>query len=173
MHKQTAVCVAAVISGVLILSAIARAQAATATLGGSVVDESAAVVPDVRLTVVNIATGLQRSAVAGSQGTFVVSLLPPGRYRLTARRDGFVTTEIPDIVLNVGDMADGPSGHWAKLSTEDCPLSGARCSRSPLRLRSSRDPWAQLLARNGSQREPGARRQRERSVGQGGAHGVA
>src|SRR5205823_10439987 len=29
------------------------------------------------------------------------------------------------------------------------------------------------LARNGSQREPGARRQRERALGQGGAHGVA
>src|SRR6478736_3229690 len=29
------------------------------------------------------------------------------------------------------------------------------------------------LRRNGSQREPGARRQRERALGQGGAHGVA
>src|SRR5205809_8089665 len=29
------------------------------------------------------------------------------------------------------------------------------------------------LARSGSQREPGARRQRERALGQGGAHGVA
>ena len=42
----------------------------------------------------------------GRAGTFVVSLLPPGRYRLTAQRDGFVTTEIPDIVLNVGDVVD-------------------------------------------------------------------
>src|SRR5262245_23064424 len=106
MQTQTAVCVAAVLGGVLILSATAGAQAASATLSGSVVDESAAVVPDVRLTVVNLATGLQRSTVAGSHGTFVVSLLPPGRYRLTAQRDGFVTTEIPDIVLNVGDVAD-------------------------------------------------------------------
>src|ERR671936_847865 len=32
---------------------------------------------------------------------------------------------------------------------------------------------AASLARNGSQREPGARRQRERALGQGGAHGVA
>src|ERR671930_779169 len=34
-------------------------------------------------------------------------------------------------------------------------------------------PRSRRLARHGSQREPGARRQRERALGQGGAHGVA
>src|SRR2546428_7046873 len=52
--------------------------------------------------------------------------------------------------------------------------------RSPLgvgrmeRIRNvGRAATPRALARSGSQREPGARRQRERALGQGGAHGVA
>src|SRR5262245_22313237 len=82
------------------------AQAASATLSGTVVDESAAVVPSARVTVVNLETGLQRSTATETRGTFAVSNLPPGRYRLTAQHDGFVATEIPDIALNVGDAVD-------------------------------------------------------------------
>jgi hypothetical protein len=97
---------AAVLPCLLALSTLVRAQAASATLSGTVVDESAAVVPDVRVIVVNLETGLQRSTASEVRGTFAVSLLPPGRYRLTAHRDGFAETEIPVVVLNVGDAVD-------------------------------------------------------------------
>ncbi len=106
MPTQILSSLATILAGVLFLSAIVRAQAASATLQGTVIDQSAAVVPDVRVTVVNLGTGLQRSTGSGGEGTFVVSLLPPGRYRLTAQHDGFVTTEIPEIVLNVGDAVN-------------------------------------------------------------------
>ena len=97
---------AAILTCLLPLSIIARAQAASATLSGTVVDESESVVPDVRVTVVNLGTGLQRSTTCGVQGTFVASLLSPGRYRLTAERTGFVTAQISELVLNVGDAVD-------------------------------------------------------------------
>jgi hypothetical protein len=48
-----------------------------------------------------------------------------------------------------------------------CLLFGARDSKE------GRTAELTALARNGSQREPGARLQRERALGQGGAHGVA
>ena len=89
--------------GVLSLSTFVRAQTATATLGGTVLDETSAVVPNVQVTVVNLGNGLQRAITSGDQGSFVISLLPPGRYRLSARRDGFNATEIPELVVNVGD----------------------------------------------------------------------
>jgi hypothetical protein len=106
MTHPSAAWFVAVLAGLLGLSTIVHAQAASATLQGTVVDESAAVVPDVRITVVNLSTGLQRSASAGARGAFVVSLLPPGRYRVTAQRDGFVTAEIQDLALNVGDALE-------------------------------------------------------------------
>ena len=85
---------AAVLAGVLELTAVVYAQAPSATLQGTAIDESAAVVPGVRVTVVNLETGLQRSRTCDENGTFVVSLLPPGRYQVTAEHDGFVPTTV-------------------------------------------------------------------------------
>jgi hypothetical protein len=96
-----AVAVAAACS--LALCTLASAQAATATIGGTVVDETSAVVRDAAIRAVNLGTGLQRTATSGAQGTFTLALLPPGRYRVTAERDGFVAADVHDLVLNVGD----------------------------------------------------------------------
>src|SRR6185295_15683746 len=90
MPKQVAAWFVAVLGGVLGYSLIVCAQTASATLRGTVVDESAAVVPETRVSLVNLETGLRRSTAAGSRGTFVVALLPPGRYRVRAQHDGFV-----------------------------------------------------------------------------------
>src|SRR5215218_2870914 len=81
----------------------ARAQSPAATLGGTVLDENGAVVPSVEITVLNLSTAVQRHALTGGEGAFVVPLLPPGRYTLTAQRDGFATVEVTNITLNVGD----------------------------------------------------------------------
>jgi hypothetical protein len=97
---------AAVLAGVLDLTGVAYAQAPAATVQGTAIDESAAVIPGVRVTVVNLDTGLQRSRTCDENGTFVVSLLPPGRYQVTAEHDGFVPTTVRDLVLNVGDAID-------------------------------------------------------------------
>jgi hypothetical protein len=53
--------------------------------------------------VLNLSTAVQRHALTGGEGAFVVPLLPPGRYTLTAQRDGFATLEVRNITLNVGD----------------------------------------------------------------------
>ncbi len=82
---------------------LALAQATTATLEGTAVDETGATVANARVTLVNLATALERATSTGSEGRFIAPLLPPGRYRLDAQRDGFATTRIDQIVLNVGD----------------------------------------------------------------------
>lgn len=83
-----------------------HAQAPTATLAGSVQDESGAIVPDVQIAIVNLGTGLERTTTAGDRGSFVIPLLSPGIYRLTARRAGFASAEVANRVLNVGDAVD-------------------------------------------------------------------
>src|SRR5262249_25386787 len=83
-----------------------RAQASTATVGGTVLDETGAVVPDVEIIVVNLGTALRRTTTNGDQGSFVVPLLTPGSYSLTVRHTGFTTAEIANLVLNVGDAID-------------------------------------------------------------------
>ena len=103
MKRLICACPLAAFVGVLALSSPVHAQAASATLGGPVLDESSAVVPDTRITVVNLDTGLRRETTTDTQGSFAVPLLPPGRYRVTAERDGFRPAEIAALELNVGD----------------------------------------------------------------------
>ena len=79
------------------------AQTATATLAGTVVDDSGAVIPDVALTVVKVDTAVERRTTANREGSFTFPFLPPGRYTVVAQRDGFAPSELNDVVLNVGD----------------------------------------------------------------------
>ena len=83
---------------------LASAQSATATLTGTITDETDAAVPDVQVELLNAATQQHRQTTTDKAGSFVIPVLPPGRYRLTATREGFTPLEVPDIVLNVNDQ---------------------------------------------------------------------
>src|SRR5262249_49749936 len=88
------------------LPTYAGAQSATATIPVTGVDETGAGLGDAAMSVVNVATGLERTTATGAEGTCTVPFLPPGGYRVTARHDGFTPAEIPELVLNVGDLRD-------------------------------------------------------------------
>src|SRR4051812_20835292 len=103
MKRRIYACRLAAVVAILALSSFARAQAASATLGGTVLDESSAVVPGAQITVVNLDTRLRRETTTDAQGRFVVPLLSPGRYRVTAERNGFRPAEIAALELSVGD----------------------------------------------------------------------
>jgi hypothetical protein len=80
-------------------------QSPTATLSGTSVDESGAVVPGTNITVTNVETGLRRQVTTNSEGYFAVPLLPPAHYTVQAQHQGFTTAEIRNVTLNVNDQA--------------------------------------------------------------------
>lgn len=82
----------------------ALAQSATATLSGTVVDQNGAAIPNASISVLNEATALERRTTTNHEGTFIVPLLPPGRYTVTAQEAGFSPVKIPNVVLNVNDQ---------------------------------------------------------------------
>jgi hypothetical protein len=82
----------------------AYAQGATATLSGVVIDENGAVISGANIAVISIAQGFQRTADTNEEGSFVVSLLPPGNYTVKAEHEGFTPAEFRDVVLNVNDQ---------------------------------------------------------------------
>src|SRR5260370_2943877 len=86
----------------LLITAVA--QSASATLSGTVEDTNGAVIPGVTITVTNNATGAQRQTTTNGEGYFVVPLLPPSRYQITAQNQGFTTVRSAEVVLNVGDQ---------------------------------------------------------------------
>lgn len=84
---------------------ISWAQATRATLVGRVTDETGAVVPGSKLTLVNAATNETRSLAAGASGEFVFPQLAPGQYTLTTEHEGFRKDVRSGIVLEVGQDA--------------------------------------------------------------------
>ncbi|MFQ5696066.1 MAG: carboxypeptidase regulatory-like domain-containing protein, partial [Terriglobia bacterium] len=81
-----------------------QAQTITATLGGTVLDASEAVVPDATVTVVNTSTGLRRTATTSIVGEYLFAGLPVGEYEVTVEMQGF-GREVRKIVLQIGQTA--------------------------------------------------------------------
>jgi hypothetical protein len=110
MHaRRTSVCVAA---ACLILAAGARAQgpgpaawARGATLGGVVIDQTDAVLPGVDIVAANVGTGTERQTTSGDDGRFLMPLLVPGTYILTAQLAGFAPLEVRDIQVGPDEYA--------------------------------------------------------------------
>ena len=78
------------------------AQSQLATLSGTVVDSSAAVIPIVAIKLVNIETGESWSAASNEHGSFTVPLVKPGRYQLEIEKSGFKPYRQTGIVLETG-----------------------------------------------------------------------
>src|SRR5262245_38489134 len=95
---------------VLLASALAVPAAAqsptTSTLVGGVVDQTAGVVSDANVTVVNNATGASRQAVSGSDGTATVAALAlTGTYNISVTKAGFTADEVKNLTLQAGESA--------------------------------------------------------------------
>jgi hypothetical protein len=88
---------------VLCVAAPALAQRTTATLRGSVVDSSKALVPAAMITAKNEDTGLIRTVSTNDSGTYALPDLPIGRYRVNAELQGFKTASRTGVILRVAD----------------------------------------------------------------------
>mgnify|MGYP001325753793 CR=1 FL=1 len=74
---------------------------ATAQISGTVKDQTGAVLPGVEVTATQADTGVPRSAVTNETGTYVLSNLAIGPYRVEAALPGFRTFVQTGIVLQV------------------------------------------------------------------------
>jgi hypothetical protein len=74
---------------------------ATAQISGTVRDQTGAVLPGVEVTATQTETGITRTVVTNETGSFVLSNLPLGPYRLESALPGFRTFVQTGIVLQV------------------------------------------------------------------------
>src|SRR5437867_9035510 len=81
----------------------ALAQQGTSEIGGRVTDETNAALPGATVIVTNEATGVFREITTGPDGSYFVSQMVPGRYRLSARLTSFKTFERGGLILEVGN----------------------------------------------------------------------
>src|SRR5580704_14955663 len=100
--RQLFVAVAALL---LIALEPAIGQFTTASLSGTVVDQTGAGVPDAKVTVQNSDTGFSQTVTSGPTGDYLFSRLPVGTYKLTVEKAGLSTYVQSGIVLEVSQAA--------------------------------------------------------------------
>lgn len=79
------------------------AQSTNASLTGYVTDPTKAVIRDAKLIVINQGTNVHYEAGTDEKGSYYITNLPPGMYRIEVEKPGFKTVIKPDIVLHVQD----------------------------------------------------------------------
>ena len=103
------------LAGLLTTSTAAFAQSQTeGAIGGSVSDQSKAVVPGATVTAKNAATNAQTFATTDATGHFTISQLQPGNYAVEFKLSGFGTVN-RNVIVEVGrvtnlDVALGVAG---------------------------------------------------------------
>jgi hypothetical protein len=90
----------------LVLVPQGHAQSSTsARLSGSVKDPTGSVVPNAKITALNVGTNLELTVESGSAGNYAFNSLPVGHYSITATRDGFASLTETGVELTVGQSA--------------------------------------------------------------------
>ena len=94
--------------------AVAAAAPVIAQIGGAtlmvrVVDQARAVVPGATVTVTAVGTGVSRTAVTGSEGTFAFPGLLPGVYRVRVELSGFRPLTREGVRLATGETVPSRS----------------------------------------------------------------
>src|ERR1043166_7093340 len=94
-----------VAAGLLAFSNLVCISLSAQVSGGSIsgiVTSTKAVIPDVQVTLTNMATGVSRTVVTDVTGLYTVADLSPGNYQMTAAAPGFTTQVRTGITVTVG-----------------------------------------------------------------------
>jgi outer membrane receptor protein involved in Fe transport len=88
-----------------LIATAAHAQVASATLSGTVLDQSSGAIAGAAVAATKPATGFTRATVTDAHGNYVFDPLPTGAYTITARKSGFRDYEATGVVLEVNQKA--------------------------------------------------------------------
>jgi hypothetical protein len=116
-------CVSSCLVLVFVTAAAAWGQT-TASLRGTVTDQSGGVVAGAKVTAVNTGTDLSRSTATGSDGGYLFNVLPVGKYKVTVEKSGFTTFAQTGIVLELTQAARLDVSLKVGTSTQTVEVTG-------------------------------------------------
>lgn len=108
MHRHSTSSVLRKLSAffLVLCSAIAlHAQSSNGTILGTVTDSTNGVVPGATVTVKSVETGRAQSVTTDAAGGYTIPNLQVGHYAITVSHEGFKTTVLPSIELQVAQQA--------------------------------------------------------------------
>jgi len=82
------------------------AQSSNASLTGRVTDSSKAVTPDAKVIAINTGTRVRYETITNETGSYYVTNLPPGTYRIEVEKLGFKAVLKSDVILHVQDALE-------------------------------------------------------------------
>src|ERR1035441_1005680 len=105
MKNLRTICVLWVL--LLLAAGFGYAQSVNATLLGTVTDSSGAVVPNAKIVLTEVDTGVNRSGQTNESGNYTYPNLPPGQYAVTVEAAGFKKETRKDIVVEINTNTRG------------------------------------------------------------------
>lgn len=87
-------------------SAYGQASSSSAAVG-KVTDSSGATIPGATVHLTNNATGAERTATTNDSGDWSIPNLPPANYRVRIEKQGFKTSQLPSLDVEIGKTANG------------------------------------------------------------------
>lgn len=145
--------------GLLLFSGHAVAQD-TATLTGTVRDNTGAVIPGAAVAIKNTATGIVRNFKTNSAGEYVAAALLPGQYNITVTEAGFRTYQAQgvifrvaqnariDVTLQVGNTHEEVTVHGeglAQVNTQSAESGGTITGKDLIQLQLNGRVFTQLI----------------------------
>jgi|CZKD01.1.fsa_nt_gi hypothetical protein len=146
--------------GLFALSAAVAFAQDTATLTGTIRDNTGAVIPNASVTLKNSATGIVHELKTNSSGEYVAAALPPGQYNLSVSVAGFRKYQADgvilrvaqnariDVTMHVGNSHEEVTVHGeglAQVNTESSELGGTITGKELTQLQLNGRNFTQLI----------------------------
>ena len=125
---------------VMTLTASCFAQSGSSTILGTITDQADAIVPQGKITVTEVATGVTQTASSNETGLFRLPNLQPGHYTLHVEVAGFKALDMAEIMLASSEIRDlgrlrmqiGTVNEEISVTASATPVQTASSERSAL-----------------------------------------
>jgi len=114
-------------------------QTETATISGTITDQTDAVVAGTDVALTNVLTGITATTKSNDSGLYVFPNVRPSQYRITVEKPGFRQVVLTDLTVNVQDtlsrnfrLQNGVVGESVTLSGEITKVNTESSSVSTL-----------------------------------------
>jgi hypothetical protein len=112
------------LSALILLACPVFGQTPSGNIQGTVTDSTAAVLPGVSVTALNLDTGYTRTVPTLGTGAYRLVALPLGRYELKFELQGFKPVTIGGVVLTIGATAVHDAVLGTAVATESVTVTG-------------------------------------------------